>query len=229
MKRISIRILIAFLTFSIGLIVSGIWLLDYKIPNVETPRLEKVCNYPDYEKTKNEANGIFCSFGLSDSEKRENLLVSQTYNRFKELGFAYTPDCVDESYRFLLIPKSESSVVIRIWRFDDKRFLTVKKLESKGTSEIGNVSLENTRSLTDEEWFGFKAILSQSDFWNMPPVIDEKQPALKKRTIWQMEGKVKNTKYQFVKRYLPTEEFLKLGKYFLELTQTEREYERYWK
>jgi len=205
MKRLPTYLLITLLTFFIGLLVTAVWLLNRDVPEIETPKTEITCNFPTYEP------------------KEYSLEKTDVLGRFKEVSLENLPDCIDESYRLVLIPTFHSPVAIRIWRSDGKYFLVVKKLNGKGGYGMGELSDESIRSLTEDEWLDFKSLLSQPPFWEMP-TIDKNEAEPNDGATWMIEGGIRKKRHKVLRR-TP----FKSCVYLLKLAHLETEYEGYWK
>src|SRR5215813_6446021 len=113
MKRISLRLAIATLTFLIGVAIAGFWTVrHYRKSNVA----HSDC-IPKY-------------FRGSDSANKEGW--SAILDRFEEIPFAELPACVDESYRLIWIPSFHAPLSVRLWRSGEKQFIVTKRLDGKG-------------------------------------------------------------------------------------------------
>lgn len=143
---------------------------------------------------------------------------------FREMPLESLPSCVEESYRLMWVPTFHPPVVVRIWRSGEKYFMAAKQLDGRGGYEIGKLSVEQTRSLTNDEWMNFVTSLYQAGFWDIPSNINE--PVPQDGAAWVMEG-IKGKQYHSIKRRNPQGEYADLIKYLIKLSGLKTEHDKY--
>jgi hypothetical protein len=94
MKRITLRLAIAILTFLIGVVVAALWTARLHRPN-SLAQKEADC-IPKYSPV------------YAANEKGWGILLT----RFEEMPFEELPACIDESYRLIWIPAFHSPVSV---------------------------------------------------------------------------------------------------------------------
>lgn len=215
MKRISIRLLLALLTFFAGISVTAIWMLYQKPVNVPIPKSEE----------------LWAAESVYDSQipkARKQFWEKEILKRFKEVPLEKTVDSANETYRMVLLPTFDAPIMVKIWRDGDSYFLMTKKTDGMGgfgLDKFGKLSFEKTRTLTVNEWNDFIKLIDESMFWQMPPYIEEMIVA--DGALWVIEGQMKN-RHQEVRRILPTEEFQASCTYLLRLSGFASDYDGYW-
>jgi hypothetical protein len=208
MKRITLRLAIALLTFLIGIAAVTFWIVTRRAPTQTTEK------NPD-------CIPIYNPNVYVGQEKTWGAVVLA---RFNEMPLENLPACVDESYRLIWLPTFHSPVAVRVWRSNEKYFLIVKQLDGRGGYGIGNLSIERTRSLTESEWMDFLNHRYPASFWGLPSTIDEPLP--NDGAVWVVEG-VRNKQYHSVKRVNPQEQFADLIKYLIKMSDLETEHDKY--
>jgi hypothetical protein len=166
--------------------------------------------------------------GRGQLERREELAVGvswgATSGSFQEMLFEELPACVDESYRLIWIPSFHSPVSVWIWSSRGKRFIVTKQLDGKGGYGMGQLALEEMRSLSEDEWNGFMRLLSQARYWDMPSIDDSPPP--NDGAAWVIDG-IQNRKRHHVNRRSPGAEFRAACVYLVKLSRLKTEIERY--
>ena len=208
MKRITLRLIIALLTFLIGVTLVTFWIVKRQRPS----------------QTSKTSPGCIPVFDPKFYSGQENGWGAVVLARFHEMPLENFPSCVDESYRLIWIPTFHSPVAARIWRSGDKRFLVAKQLDGKGGYGMGNLALEEARSITEDEWLTFIRLLDQASYWEMPSI--DAAPPPNDGAAWVIEG-AKERKYHNVNRHTPSIEFRASCAYLLKLSGIKTEYERY--
>lgn len=207
MKRITLRLAIAILTFVIGVAVAALW---------------TVRHYSSNNLAQREANCVpkYSPNSYSADETGWNRIL----DRFQEMPLEELPACVDESYRLIWIPSFHSPISVRIWRAGEKQFLVTKQLDGKGGYGMGHLALEELQSLSDDEWNEFMRLLRQSGYWDLPSVDDSPPP--NDGATWVIEG-VHDRKQHQVNRHSPSAEFRTACLYLVKLSGLKTEIERY--
>jgi hypothetical protein len=207
MKRITLRLTVAILTFLIGVAIAAPWMFrHYRIIN----------------RTQNDADCIptYSPILYSANEKGWDTVLA----RFQEMPLEALPACIDESYRLIWIPSFHAPVSVRIWSSRGRRFLVTKQLDGKGGYGMGQLALEEMRPLNEEEWFDFTRLLSQAAYWDMSSADDAPEP--NDGAAWVIEG-VQNRKGHDVHRRSPSREFRDACIYLVKLSGLKTEIERY--
>jgi len=210
MKRLSLRLTIALVTFFIGVGIVAFWLVNRSAPVAQTFQKTPDC-IPQYDASVNPKD-------YGDTDK------ANLFARFQEFPLAKQPACVDESYRLTWIPTFHAPTVIRIWRSGEKYFMVTKRLDGKGGYGLGNFNGETVRSLTTEEWSIFVNLLNQEPFWNMPSEI--KEPLPNDGAAWMFEG-TNGRQYHFIFRIMPSDKLGDIFRSLFNLTGIETEHELY--
>lgn len=209
MKRLSLRLTIALATFSIGVGIVAFWLLNRPLPTVDLPQSSPECASEFNAETTSDLGSAW----------RTKLLA-----RFRELPLKESPAKVDETYRLIWIPTFHKPTVIRVWRSGESYFIVTKRLNRKSDLTIGNLKIDQTHSLTAEQWHSFINVINQSCFWNAHSNI--KEPIINDGASWTFEG-LSNGQYHFVDRIIPSEQMGEIFKNLFKLTSVEMEYEGY--
>jgi hypothetical protein len=216
MKRISLRLFFALLTFVIGISFTTFWIFKSEIPDASLPKINLPQNPQQYVS---EVDAKIDTVDLQ-LEWRAMLL-----RRFRETRLIQSPANIDESYRLIWVPTFDEPTIIRIWRSKENYFIVTKRLKrNRNNLEIGNLKFEKTRSLTAEEWRNFTSLIQQRGFWSMPSNI--KEPLVEDGASWTLEG-INNGQYHLVNRTLPSAQISEIFRELFRLTGIEIEYEGY--
>lgn len=210
MKRLSLRLTIAVVTFFIGVGIAAFWLVNHSVPIAVTFQKTPDC-IPQY-------NVNISPNDYGDTNK------ASLFARFRELPLDKQPACVDESYRLTWIPTFHAPTVIRVWRSGEKYFIVTKRLDGKGGYGMGNFNGEMVRSLTAEEWLSFVNLINQESFWSMPSEIMEPLP--NDGAAWTFEG-TNGGEYHFIFRIMPSDKLRNIFRSLFKLTSVETEHELY--
>ena len=124
-----------------------------------------------------------------------------------------------EVYRLLYLPSFEYPTSIRVWRDGDRYQMTVKQLAAEIGGDVTgkDLSVNSTRTLTNEEWSKIQGLLQNANFWSMPSK-DSRESGLD--GVWFiLEGR-KDGKYHAVERWTPQHDaaFIDLSAYLVEIT-----------
>jgi hypothetical protein len=211
MKRLSLRFGIALVTFSIGLGGVGFWLVNRPLPIVDLPQNPPQC--------ASELEAEIDPIDLRSTWRTKFL------SRFREFPLNKLPANVEESYRLIWVPTFHAPTVIRIWRSGETYFIATKRLSrNKNNLMIGDLKIEQTRSLTTDEWHNFVNQVNQSCFWIAPSNI--KELAEGDGASYTFEG-LSDGQYHFVDRIAPSDQMSEIFKSLFKLTNVEMEYEGY--
>lgn len=209
-KIFSMRLSVAVLTFMIGVAAVLGWFYYSYHPKVKVIETTIACDFPDYANRQ-----------ISKSDKL--FWNKEILGRFAEQPLENIPATLDESYRFTLIPTFDAPVSIRIWRANNRYFLTAKKLSGKGgfgIEKFGRLSSEKTRELDADEWFKFTSLIDNSWFWSEPSLTRE--GVFCDGAEWIMEGVIqergRGKNYHEIHRIDPKPEFQETCDYLLKLS-----------
>jgi hypothetical protein len=125
-----------------------------------------------------------------------------------------------EIYRFLWLRTFHNPIVLRITKTADATYLTVKRLDGKGGYSPGKIDVDTQKPISASQWNKFRALLSDSSFWDMPSKEPKKQFARADGALWILEG-VHRRRYHFVHRHIIEDEpnFQKICLYLLSLSE----------
>lgn len=189
MKKITVRFAVTILAFIIGVTAAAIW---FSQPN------------------KRFADDIYFPVGIfAPLEGGMNWHVkaySSSLAAMQEPPLSSSKDKNTETYRFLWLRSFHEPVSIRLYRVKNQNYVTLKQLSSSGIVQDGqaifpkNLTINETRTVSDPEWEHFQELLKKTDFWSMP-TEDGKLP-LNDGARWLLEG-VKFGKYHVVNRQSP--------------------------
>lgn len=189
MKKITVRFAVTIFAFIVGVTAAAIW---FNQPN---KRFDDDIYFPV---------GIFAPL-----EGGMNWLVkaySSSLAAMQEPPLSSSKDKNTETYRFLWLRSFHEPVSIRLYRVKNQNYMTVKQLPSSGIVQNGqtifpkNLTINETRPVSDAEWERFQELLKKSDFWSMP-TEDGKLPGTD-GARWLLEG-IKFNKYHVVNRQSP--------------------------
>jgi hypothetical protein len=189
MKKIAVRVIIAILTFIIGIAVAGIW---FSKPN------------------KRFADDIYFPVGVfSPHEDGMNWIAkfySSSLAAMQEAPLSFIKDKNIETYRFLWLRSFHPPVSIRFYRANNQSYMVVKQLSGVGVPENGEanfpktLTVNETRPVTEAEWQRFQELLKKSGFWSIP--TEDGKPIGLDGAGWLFEG-VKSGQYHVVDRQSP--------------------------
>ena len=215
MKSFLLRLFFATFTLVTAGAVTVFWLFENKMPEIAAPPSQKLYD-----------SNIAFDYQIIDEDK--TLWLNDVLGRFKEKPLESLADSIDETYRLILLPSFDKPVSIRIWRVGNEKFLTVKRLSGINgyrPEEMGKLTSEKKRALTEGEWQDFTRLLNDSFFWGLP-LIDRTDEPVPDGALWIVEGN-KNKTYHEVQRLTPNKEVKETCNYMLRLASLEKEYEGY--
>ena len=209
MKQFSLRLIIALATLAIGVNSVLFLVLRNPLPTTDLPQYPPECaSETDAEIARN-----------FDLDWNWEFLTNFQEIPLKEYEKA------DETYRLLWVPTFDPPTVIRIWRAGDDHFITVKRLSrNQKNLKVGKLIVNETRSLTANQWNNFAGLLDSGCFWSVPPSIEELP--VPDGASWTFEAKM-NGDYRLVDRTLPSDYMKKIFRNLFKLTDIEMEYEDY--
>ena len=184
MRRLAIGLLVGVLTLS-----TGIGLALYVKQRARAKRCAESSYFPA---------------GVFGEHTRTAEMLGKYYAAQVEPTFTCLGEDV-EVYRLLYIPAFESPTSIRVWREQDKYWMSIKQLNEDWMPADGHkgLKLSTTRPLTVTEWAQFKSLLNKSDFWSLVS-RDIREPGLD-GVFFTLEGKQPG-RYHVVHRWWPDDE-----------------------
>ncbi len=111
-----------------------------------------------------------------------------------------------EAYRFLWLRSFHPPVSLRLWQTGNQSYMSTKQLSDVGVPIDGEaiftktLAVNETRSITQEEWAHFQELLKKAGFWSMPTA--DENPIGLDGAGWLLEG-VKQDQYHVVHRHSP--------------------------
>ncbi|MEI8203128.1 MAG: tetratricopeptide repeat protein [Bacteroidota bacterium] len=119
-------------------------------------------------------------------------------------------------YRFTWLRSFNNPVAIRVEKTNNDYTLYWKQSSGTGGNNPGELTVNNSKQITREEWDYFISLLQSTDFWNMSTNL--KGDLGSDGSYWIIEG-IENNKYHVVERWSPRKNnFQKCGQYLIELT-----------
>ena len=207
MTRISPKLAVALVTFTIGVSVTAIYWL-YRLPDTILPEVAKVDQrsscFPGLSVRilKSTAQKeFFPAAALSESAWSTRFLngwYSRHLEAMNELPLSALEN-EDESYRFLWLRSFHHPVAIHVWRAGVRHFMVVKRVNGRGSYNPGAFDLYWARSLSENDWNAFILHLEHSQYWLMPT---EDYRGYEDGAQWIMEG-YREGHYHIVDRQSP--------------------------
>jgi hypothetical protein len=189
MSKVTFRVVVAALTFCIGITAAVIWVS---------------------KTNKRFADDVYFPVGVfSPREVGQNWIVkfySSSLAAMEEPALWPPKDKDAEAYRFLWLRSFHPPVSIRLYRVGGQRFMSVKQLSDVGVPLNGEAIFPKTlafseaRVITDAEWAEFQRLLDKSGFWSMP-TEDGTEVGLD-GAGWLLEG-ARLQQYHVVERWSP--------------------------
>jgi hypothetical protein len=176
--------------------------------------------------SNNQSTSYFPVGTFQPDEVREKGLVnwySRSLQEMAEPSFQTIVAANVESYRFLWLRSFHPGIAVRIWKCSRGFCLTAKQLDSVDKYVDGKfvpsarLSLNNSRSLSGDEWDRFLSLLDRAYFWTMPTV--DGGPTANDGASWLLEG-TRGSKYHVVDRQSPqTGDYRDACLYLLKLSE----------
>ena len=227
--------MVALATFFIGIGIVALWFFNRSNSVVDVEPKPHKC-YPVYVDNfdasdyKGVLNRRVYRFNANNTtkpvldEEADAEATANLFRRFRETPLTTQAVCVDESYRLTWIPTFHAPTAIRVWRSGDNYFIVIKRLNGKGGYGLGDLEMEQTRSLTAEEWQSFETLVHQAWFLKLHSTVEE--PIPHDGATWTFEG-MSDGKYHYVHRISPSKELSQLFSKLFDLTSVETEYKQY--
>ena len=235
MKAISTRLLVASITFSLGVVVAAVWMVQrvpqqsidpvdlQRVVQIQPPAVATAC-FPGVGVKLTaavHAKGAYFPQGAFFQDTLLDQSFANAYTRrFKQMNESslwFLPDEVPYGvYRFVWLRSFHSPVVVRIWIDAGKRMTTVKELSRVIESGSSPLQVERTRSLTPDEWQTFSRLVDTSCFWDMKSTFDD--PIAEDGAWWVLEG-AWDGHYHITHRQSPSDQsYRELCLYMLKLS-----------
>jgi hypothetical protein len=191
MKRITIRFAVTVLTFITGITAAAIW---FGKPH------------------KQFADDNYFPVGIFSPHEGELNWTRKFYSgslaAMQEPTLFPPKDKNVEAYRFLWLRSFHPPVSVRLWQDGNQSYMSTKQLSDVGIPIKGEaifpktLAVNETQSITEEQWAHFQELLKKTGFWSMPTVDDT--PIGLDGAGWLLEG-VKRDQYHIVHRQSPTQ------------------------
>jgi hypothetical protein len=117
-------------------------------------------------------------------------------------------------YRFTLLPSWESPVAIRIEKRNNEYMLYVRMTNGMGGCSVGDLTVCESKEITQENWDSFLLLLAKANFWELS--TNEEFSFGTDGSQWIIEG-IEGNKYHVVDRWCPNGDYEKCGLFLLEL------------
>lgn len=225
MRLLTIRFVVAVLTFIVGVTITTIYLIRNNASTVERP-LQATANpkcFPGQSIKLDAAGSEQISYfppGVFSDNEWQNQFTVNWYSKhlmaMDEPSLFSLQNYTGESYRFLWLRTFDNPIAIRLWRSSDQRFITVKQLDGKGGYEPGKLIINKTRTVDEREWGIFNDHLEQSCYWDLPRVGGE---GGQDGAQWIVEGS-REGRYHIVDHWSPKSgSYRELCLYLLKLAE----------
>lgn len=223
MRRTTLRLTIAALTFAVGVTASVFW-IAYRTPVVVTLKAPETDScFPGLALSKDailtSPQNYFPPNVFSNNQWQDDFTV-KWYS--KHLAAMNEPSLLNKSnaierYRFLWLRSFHHPVAVRLERLNDQKLLILKQLSGRGGYEPGNLVVNRTRVLTEREWSEFKRLLEQCCYWQMPAQRFDEASG-EDGAQWIFEG-ARDGRYHIVDRWSPRDtDYRKFCLYFLKIS-----------
>ena len=217
MKRITPRIAVSLAIVAVAACSS------HRAP---APELADCCATTFTVPSNNQPASYFPAGTFLPDEVRERGLVnwySRSLQEMAEPSFQTIVPANVESYRFLWLRSFRPGISVRIWKCPRGYCLTAKQLDSVDHYADGKfvptakLTVNNSRSLTVDDWDRFLSLLDRTYFWSMPTV--DGGPVANDGASWLLEG-ARGSKYHIVDRQSPqTGDYRDACLYLLKLSE----------
>ena len=208
-------LVVGVLAFIVGASGATYWYLTRSIPVVTAPVLFVADDVAYVDESQ-------------ISPRDQKFWNDEILARFDERPIGDTDSSVDESYRLILLPTFDPPILVRAERNGEKKFISVKILDGKGgygLEKLGNLAINESHPLTDEEWKKFSNLMGQASFWWTPSRIPD-EVAVMDGATWVFEGS-KRGEHHMVIRTTPGPALLGMCSYLVKLAGREEEYKGY--
>lgn len=187
MRCITTKFTVAILTFVVGITAAAIW---FGNPH------------------KQFADDNYFPAGIFGRHESELNWIRKFYS--SSLAAMEEPPLTDkrnvETYRFVWLRAFHPPVAVRLWQTGNQSYMSTKQLSDVGVPINGEaifpktLAVNETQSMTNEEWARFQDLLKQAGFWSMPTT--DATPIGLDGSGWLLEGE-KQDQYHMVHRQSP--------------------------
>ena len=212
-----------YIALSLVIIASVAACSSHKAPG---PELISCCASNFTVPPNNQPASYFPAGTFQPDEVREKGLApwySRSLQEMAEPSFQSIVAAKVESYRFLWLRSFHPGISVRIWKCSLGYCLTAKQLDSVYRSVDGKLvpsaklAVNNSRSLSADDWGGFLSLLDRAQFWALPTV--DGRPLANDGAEWLLEG-ANGSKYHLVDRQSPqTGDYRDACLYLLKLSE----------
>ncbi|HEX5832889.1 MAG TPA: hypothetical protein VFY34_03500 [Pyrinomonadaceae bacterium] len=222
MKKLPILIVVALITFSIGIIAAAIWMTRQSPELIwgigpSGPCHPLISQKADTFKIGEE--GYFPKGAFYGDEHTDQLMRSwyaKTLAQMKESSLLDAPTNHESAvYRFTWLRSFHSKIVVRIWTNGSVRNLSVKESSSENKKQNAQITVDQSRSLTEDEWTAFARLLDEACPWTLPST---QGTALAMDGAWWVFEANSNGYYHVVARQSPERSYRDLGLYIVKLS-----------
>ena len=120
-----------------------------------------------------------------------------------------------EVYRFTWLRTFNHPIAVRLEKCNSEIFINAKMCDRNGGFTPGNLVLNRTRNITEDQWKNFQAKFSKLNFWKSSPDINDDWAT--DGAEWILESRKGNI-YHFLKRFSPdNNDFAKCCLYLISL------------
>jgi len=222
MRKLSISLVVGFITFSVGVIAATVW-LTRKTPELRLA-VEPGVHCPPFATQKidslNIAKGEYFPKGVFYADQEMDNLVRNWYAKYlvemKEPSLlSLQPSDGGSVYRFTWLRSFHSKVVVRVWANGGVGMLSVKELPREQDDRNSQLCVEQTKTLTADEWMAFHRLLDQACIWTLP---SSQGNAIATDGAWWMFEANSAGYYQVIARQSPEASYRDLCLYMLKLS-----------
>lgn len=220
-RKPSIFLIVALITFTVGLIVAGIW-IGRRVPTLESGATPAAPCYLRPSQIRDQLrigdDGYFPEQVFHEDKDRDRA-IRTWYARYlaqmEEPSFVNRAVSQRTAYRFLWLRSFRSTVVVRLWTHGERKMLTVKELSTQVPGRASELILNQTRPLQVAEWANFTKLLNQTCLWDLPTMAAD--PIAMDGEWWVLEG-TSDDHYHVTTRQVPSTAYRELCLYMLKLS-----------
>lgn len=222
MRKLSFSVVVAIITFSIGVIVAAVWMTR------TTPRLEPGVPIVDacpplatqnVDALKPGKDAYFPE-GVFFRDRHTDQIAGNLFTRYlaemqEPSLLRFQPGSGESVYRFTWLRSFHSKVSIRVWTDRQMKTLAFKELKSENKGKNHQLAVAQTRNLTIDEWNEFVRLLNEACVWRLPSGV---QDAIATDGAWWLFEVNSDRHYHVVARQSPQDSYRDLCLYLLKLT-----------
>jgi hypothetical protein len=223
MKRFSLSIVVALLTFCAGVVVAVVWMTRNTPTLSNATQSSGQClplSTQSLASLKIGEEGYFPQTAFYRDQHKDDL-VRKAFAKYlvqmNEPSLVNTRTSDNQgTYRFTWLRSFHSKVVVRLWIDAGVRMLTVKELSREHDNQVGRLSLDQTRALNEDEWAEFTRLFNEACVWTLPSTRGD---AFATDGAWWVFEANSEGYYQVVARQAPESSYRDLGLYMLKLSR----------